>query len=339
MKPIRYIVLIVTTRCNLSCCYCYSGEVLSHRDMTDEVIERSLEIAARGEVPLHLQITGGEPTLVPHLVERILKRARNTIRRPYTIGLQTNGTNLSVDLVEKLRHFNVQVGISLDGPPTVHEKLRGKIALTLKGIKILEYFRIPFRVTTVVTSQNVGSMDRLLYMLSNFREIRGIGLDILVRKGRALSDNLIAPPLPEKLKEGIRSFVRTCKAINKMRSTPILLREQERLKEGLSKGRSKFFCHALQGESIAVMPDGEVFPCGQTAGDRRFFVGNVWNLDESKLDILKQFTPSEEGCKNCAIQNFCPGDCPSRTFYNEELSNLACIMYQAIWEAMEVTSS
>lgn len=303
--------------------------------MTEDVIDKALEVVSKSEEPLHIQITGGEPTLVPHIVEAILQKARASIRRPYSVGLQTNGTALNAEFIKKLKQFGVQVGISLDGPPAVHEELRGKAGLTLKAMAMLERFKVPFRITTVVTSRNVGFLDRLLYTVAGFNEIRGIGLDIVIRKGRALSKSSEILPSPDELRKGIESLVMAFETVNKIRSTPVALRELERLQNSLNKKRSKFFCYAFRGESMAVMPDGTVFPCGQTAGDERFRAGNVWNIDESKLSSLSRFSLSEIHCNGCLIEHFCPGDCPSRIFYNGKDTNLACIMYQTIWNAVK----
>lgn len=334
MKSIRYLILVVTTKCNLRCRYCYNGDLQDHTDITEEIINKALETAGEGEGPLHIQITGGEPTLVPHLVEAILENTRNRIRRPYSIGIQTNGTNLDTDFIKKLKHLNVQVGISIDGDPSINDNLRGNTGLTLKTMQMLDDLNVPFRVTTVINSQNVTSLHKLLYILAGFRGFRGMGLDLLVRKGRVLEDGGINLPSPQELRQAIKALVATCEAINKIRSIPVVIREQKRLQDALNKPGSKFFCHALEGESLAVMPDGSVFPCGQTAGDTRFKAGTLWELEMEKLKTLRQFTLPGEQCNGCPLEVICPGDCPSRVFYNKKDSELACVMYRAIWETI-----
>lgn len=334
-KAIRYLIFIVTTRCNLQCSYCYNGEAPGY-DMTEDVIDRALEVVSESKGPLHIQITGGEPTLVPHIVEEILQKVRATIKRPYSVGLQTNGTALSADFIKKLKKFGVQIGISLDGPPAIHEELRGKAGLTFKTMAMLEHFQVPFRITTVVTARNAGFLDKLLYTVAGFNEMKGIGLDIVIKKGRALSKSSEIFPSSDGLKKGIESLLAAYETVNKIRSTPIVIRELERIQNLLNKKNgSKFFCHASRGESMAVMPDGTVFPCGQTAGDVRFFAGDVWNIDESKLNLLSRFKLPETSCSGCVIEHFCPGDCPSRIFYNGKDANLACVMYQTIWHALK----
>lgn len=338
MKVIRYLILVVTTRCNLLCRYCYNGEVCDPFDMSEDVLNRALDIAGEGEGPIHIQITGGEPTLVSDKTAAILETIRRRIGRPYTVGIQTNGTLMNPDLVREFKKYGVQVGVSLDGPPDVNERLRGGTGATLRGLGILESFGVPFRITTVVTNQNVQFLDKLVYMLAGFREIRGIGLDLLVRKGRAFpnanNNPNVSLPTSDELRYSIRSLLSALSEVNRRRSMPIVLREQERLEKAFSRGCRNFFCHASKGESVAVMPDGSVFPCGQTAGDLRFFAGDIWNLDEAKLGSLSLFRLSEPRCNDCPIKEFCPGDCPSRVAYNQNDAGLACDIYRTIWEMM-----
>ncbi len=152
--------------------------------MSAAVLDRAMDLVRDGRGPFHLQLTGGEPTLVPQSIERAVRRARS-ITRPCTIGIQTNGSLLDAGLVKFFRHFGVQVGLSLDGPPAVQESLLGEAAKTFRGLQLLESHGVPFRVTTVVSGANVGHLDRLVWTLAAFGRARGLGLDLLVRKGRA----------------------------------------------------------------------------------------------------------------------------------------------------------
>lgn len=332
MRSIRYLILVLTTRCNLRCRYCYNGDASVQGDMSESVLDRALEMASEGDEPLHIQITGGEPALVPDLVNVVLARAREKIRRPYSVGFQTNGTLLNSDLIRMLKEFNVQVGISVDGLPSVHESLRGDARSTFRSLSMLEALGVPFRVTAVVTAQNVLFLDKLLLALAGFEFCRGIGLDLLVRKGRALSSEAITPPSPGELRRSVRSLLQALELVNKRRSVPVTVREFEKLWRALSSSRSQGFCHAAEGRSIAVMPDGSIFPCGQTAGDERFLLGDVWNHNDDKRRALVSIRLSGDSCENCPLADLCPGDCPSRVFYNQNDAGLACEMYRTMWE-------
>lgn len=352
---LRYFILALTTRCNLSCAYCYMGGGGLGTDMGPEAMDAAFNLARRavspaewkdgsGGGPLHIQLTGGEPTLVPHLVGRAIRKAR-TLARPVTLGIQTNAARLTPTLASLFRENEVQVGVSLDGPPAVQDRLRGRAGETLRGLQVLEAGGVPFRVTAVVTRESAAHLKSLALLLAGFRQARGIGLDLLVRKGRAAQNGTaVAPVSPEVLRDGVRALAETLDAVNARREAPIRLRERDWVRRALESGRTRpeTFCHAARGESLAVHPDGRLFPCGQTLGDSRFAAGMVFRPD---LERLREFPPqppsppppdlplaASPDCRDCPLDGRCPGECPSRLFYNDGGKGLHCAMYRALAE-------
>jgi uncharacterized protein len=108
---IRYLILVLTTRCNLNCSYCYGGFGQLGIDMPDDVLDRALAMTAEGKGPCHVQITGGEPTLVPEKIERVARWIQRR-QRPLTLAIQTNGTRLTPDLTALFKTHRIQVGVS-----------------------------------------------------------------------------------------------------------------------------------------------------------------------------------------------------------------------------------
>ncbi len=327
----RYLVLLLTTECNLHCAYCYREERGPVQSMTWEIAEKGLRLAAATGHTFHVQLTGGEPTLEPELIEWIASFIRKK-SLPATIGIQTNGTILDASLIRMFKRYDIQVGVSLDGPPDFHEKLRGQSGPTIKGLKLLSDHDLPFRVTCVVTGQNVAVMDRLALLLGSFPTARGIALDLLVCKGQALKGDCVGPPSPTELKNGLKKLVQTLGWINANRSHQIKLRELESLKQAAKKSNRPHFCHASKGEAMAVHPDGTIYPCAQTVGDPCFACGTVEAPNESSFYLFEQYSLQGEHCENCLVSGFCPGDCPSRLYYNDDQPRgLACVMYQTLW--------
>lgn len=333
---LRYLILALTTRCNLRCAYCYHGEQVDPTDMRPEIIDASFDLASAGSSQLHLQISGGEPTLVPELIDQAVYRARH-LRRPCTIGIQTNGTALTGDLVRLFKKQHVQIGISLDDPPSIHQEVRGGVAETIRGLHLLEEHGVPFRVTAVVGDHNSLTLDRLVMLLAAFRQARGIALDLLICKGRAESG--MQPADADNLRSGLRAMADTLAAVNRHRAIPLKLREIEKIMSpGIEDRGPQPFCHACLGHSMAVHPDGRIFPCGQTLGDSRFAAGTVWQPEFGRLIIRKEVESSDERCHDCPLQGRCPGDCPSRLFYNENraVESLSCVMYRTLSQTRPV---
>lgn len=332
LPTIRYLVLWLTDACNLQCRYCYRPPVATPRHMSAAVLAQALKLAGASGLPFHVQVSGGEPTLVPDLIAVLLDYLRPFQGRA-ALGLQTNGTCLTPALVQLLKDGQVQVGVSLDGPPAVQEALRGGAARTSQGLQLLEEHSVPFRVTTVVTADNVASLDLLALLLGSFRQARGIGLDLLTVKDH-VSRGRVAPAEPEALRRGMMGFLETLRFLNANRPQPLHLREADTLRRAWERQQPQVFCHASRGESLAVAPDGTVYPCGQTCGEDLFAAGTVWEPELSRLQVLGHYRrPRHADCHRCPLTAFCPGDCPSRLLFNHPReARLICVLYQTIWE-------
>ena len=331
-QVIRYLILWLTTGCNLDCLYCYREKEDSVRSLTMDDAQKALRMAALSGKSFHVQLAGGEPTLEPALIEAIAA----TIRRnawPATIALQTNGTLIDERLISLCQRYHIQIGVSLDGPPDIQETLRGSARETFIGLKKLEAGNVDFRVTTVVTEVNVEHLWRLALLLSGFRSARGMGLDLLVNKGMAARNKLIKSPSVDSLRAGLKKLLDTIRSINKRRAPSLQLRELEYVYQPCNKTRKQVYCHACQGESLAVHPDGALYPCGQTIGDPDFVSGTLDSPDWIKLNALSSYRLEGLNCSTCPIEERCPGDCPSRQHYNNRKDRLLiCAMYQTMWQ-------
>ena len=72
--------------------------------------------------------------------------------------------------------------------------------------------------------------------------------------------------------------------------------------------------------TLAVAPDGSLYPCYKFAGYKKYIMGNV-NDGTFNTDISTRFIENRSGgkstCKNCWARNICGGGCP----YLSEISN------------------
>jgi len=131
------LILKVASRCNLNCSYCYvynKGDS-SWRDrptfMSDKVfdaaLDRTLEYCRMmNQRCVSLVFHGGEPCLVG--VSRLsewCRRARNYLAElNLAISIQTNGTLIDDRWIEAFLEHSMGVGVSIDGPPQIHDRFR-----------------------------------------------------------------------------------------------------------------------------------------------------------------------------------------------------------------------
>lgn len=123
----RQFVLKVHGRCNLDCTYCYLYQGPDHgwRDRPARTSERAMRrTAARiaEHVRTHrldairIELHGGEPLLSgPDPVLAYADAVREAVDCRVTATVQTNGTRLTAEALDRLAAADVRVGLSLDG--------------------------------------------------------------------------------------------------------------------------------------------------------------------------------------------------------------------------------
>jgi uncharacterized protein len=156
-NPALQLVLKVAGRCNLNCSYCY---VYNKEDqtwqqqprlMSDEVFDAALQRLRRhsecsGQEQVQITFHGGEPCLLGY--RRFsdwcdhIKATLAGVTQP-RLCLQTNGTLIDDNWVRILKAHQVEVGLSLDGPPTLNDANRvdhtgkGSYDAAVRGLQLL----------------------------------------------------------------------------------------------------------------------------------------------------------------------------------------------------------
>lgn len=340
MKPpaIRYLVLWLTTRCNLRCAYCYRP-VEAPSTMSRATARAALDQAASSGKRFHVQLAGGEPTLEPDLIEYVGALVRSA-EWPASIALQTNGTRLDARLIEICLRYRIEVGISLDGPLEIQQWIRGGARDTYRGLGLLDTAGIPARVTTVLCAENVGHLAHLAMSLASFSNVRGFGLDPLVLTGASRGRRELMPD-GTAIEQATKELCRTLTLLNQRRKEPLRWRELDTVRSVLTgrKGSTPY-CHAACGESLAVHPSGAVYPCSQTVGEPGLTAGTLDALDWVKLAAAFEGVRMPCHDPGCVLAGRCPGDCPSRLRFNRSGAIPSmCHLYRAIAQNLSAERS
>jgi len=180
--------VVVTNRCHLSCWYCFfyakEGEAIYEPSLPEiEKIFRNL----RNQKPIPanaIQITGGEPTMHPHIVEIISMAKKAGFDQ---IQLNTTGINLALnpDLGPKLRHAGVSTlymsydGVSKRANPKNHWEIPATLEAARKaGINIV-------LVPTVIRTVNDHELGAMInFALNNSDIIRAVNFQPVSLVGR-----------------------------------------------------------------------------------------------------------------------------------------------------------
>ena len=172
--------------CNLDCTYCFflSKDALYPGDsmrMSNETLESYLRqlLGCQPDGPVSIAWQGGEPTIMGLDFYRRVVELIEQFRRPnQTIEhtMQTNGTLLNESWVKFLKANNVLVGLSMDGPKTMHDKYRvgkdgkGSFDDVLEAWRLLREHDVE---TNILCSLHAGNADFPLEVYRFFRDELG----------------------------------------------------------------------------------------------------------------------------------------------------------------------
>ena len=327
VRPFSLLVKPASADCNLRCEYCFYLDRCElypdskvHR-MSDEVLEAMVRTYMATDQPQHsFGWQGGEPTLMGlEFFQKAIgfQRAYGAAGAVVSNGLQTNTTLIDDSFARHLAKFNYLVGVSIDGPPEIHNHYRhyagGKDshAAVMKGLAALKRNRVEYNILTLVSRSNVHraadvykylrSMDCLYQQYIPCVEFdSGEKLLPFAISGEEWGDFLC-----EIFDQWYPEDTRT---VSVRMFDSILTKMVDDVYNVCHMGRD---CR----QYFVVEHNGDVYPCD-------FFVkeplklGNV--LEDSWADLQEcakyrhfgEMKPQwHEDCDNCEYLDFCSGDC------------------------------
>lgn len=132
-SPYSTFVIFPTLACNLACPYCYERTAeLPPQTMDDETVKNTIsfikQMSSEDNIKtILIKLYGGEPLINAQACLKICEEiALWTQQNNVTLAviLQSNGTLLSDDLLEKFAPYLTGAELTLDGPQETHDKTR-----------------------------------------------------------------------------------------------------------------------------------------------------------------------------------------------------------------------
>jgi uncharacterized protein len=175
--PIALVVIQPTPFCNLDCDYCYLPDRANRGRMEPATLEAILDAVlaspyAREDFTILWH--AGEPLAMPRSfydeATAAIERARRRHHRfdlRIAQSLQTNATLIDQAWCDCFLRNGIEVGVSLDGPPFLHDAHRrtrtglGSHAATMRGVSHLQRNGIPFSVIAVLTEDSLDHADAI----------------------------------------------------------------------------------------------------------------------------------------------------------------------------------
>jgi uncharacterized protein len=167
--------------------------------MAPEVLEAAFCLVRDAEFPGdHLEIRwhAGEPLAVSkQFYEDAFARARRILGEQTALhhSIQTNAVLLDPQWVDLLQANRVTVGVSIDGPPVIHDTRRltrrggGTFQKVMDGIQCLQAARFKFDVIAVITPETLHHARVFMDFFASLEGMGQLGLNIEETEGTHVS--------------------------------------------------------------------------------------------------------------------------------------------------------
>ncbi len=301
----------LTYACNLACVHCLSSSGRHDpAELTPEEARRVVDELVEMQV-FYVNIGGGEPMLRPDFFDLITY----AVERRVGVKFSTNGTKVTPARARRLAGLDyLDVQISIDGATAAtNDAVRGQgsfhAARTAMDNLAAAGFG-PFKISVVVTRQNVEQLDELAAIADSYgAQLR---LTRLRPSGRGVDSwDALHPTAAQQrtLYDWLRSHPGVLTGDSFFHLSPL----GEPL-EGLNLcGAGRVVC--------LIDPVGDVYACPFVI-DRQFLAGNVrrpggfasvWR--ESELFTSLREPHSAGACASCGSFDACQGGCMAAKFF------------------------
>ncbi len=329
--PLSLLVKPSGPDCNLDCTYCfYLGKAARYPEarrhtMAPATLEALLrQVLAPGrEVAICFQ--GGEPTLQGlDFFKRVVQLCQvHGQGQPVSLSLQTNGLHLDPEWARFLRRYQMVVGLSLDGPASVHDMHRRAKSGKPTHAKVEAVARMLFREGVAVNALACVTAHSAPQGAEVYRYLRDLGFDwiqfIPVLETDPQDPGRAAPwsVSPEAYGDFLVEVFEAWKAEFRNGRPVASVRTFEALFAGFAGVRSPectFTAHC--GDYLVVEHNGDLFSCDFFVEDHHH-LGNVHTHD--LVEVLQGARQAAFGrakadldseCQTCPWLNHCHGGCP-----------------------------
>lgn len=326
--------------CNMVCGYCFAGKGKYRGQaalMSFETGKQALDFLIKhspGRRNLEVDFFGGEPLLNFEVIKKLVAYGRSQEEahgKKFRFTLTTNGLLLNDEVTAFANEEMSNVVLSLDGRREINDALRrtpngtGTYELVLPAFKKLAQMREQkdYYIRGTYTKYNRDFASDILHLADlGFEQI-------------SMEPVVALPEAPYALSQ---------------EDVPLLCEEYQRLAEEMlrrkQEGRGFTFFHfildlmrgpcavkRLSGcgvgrEYLAVTPQGELYPCHQFVGDKKYLIGNLQE-GITNLALQQAFDhcqlENKAPCQECFAKLYCGGGCPANAYH-------ACGEIQGIYE-------
>lgn len=331
---VQHVVLQATPFCNIDCSYCYLPDRDQRELMSAEVLEALADLLlAKDDDTQILEIRwhAGEPLAAGRaFYENAIALLTRLLGQRFELrhSLQTNATLITDDWCEFFVAHGVRVGVSLDGPESLHDRHRrtrndrGTFGLAMRGVERLQRHNVAFDTISVVDSETLRQQDEFLDFLQSISP-RSVGINVEESEGLHQSQAFETVDF----EPAYTTFLERLLVWERLTGIPV--REFDRIRQSIAaEGYSAPNEQARAFGFLNVDVKGDVYTFSpELVGQahlqyRSFAVGTVWSSWEELQQhpvMHKQEKAVAAGVARCAQEcdyfSVCGGGAPANKLF------------------------
>ena len=330
---VKSMCLHVSHDCNLRCRYCFAGTGPYGQERTNmsyEMGKKAIDFLvgqAKNTSFIEIDFFGGEPLLNFPVVKQLVHYARELepeIGKTFNFSLTTNGVLLNEEIEGFIADQGINLILSIDGRKEINDLLRPFADGTGSYDQLMNIYQ-------KLNAKRAGCEDNR-YGLGVYTYYRGtftsenldFDQDVLHLSDQGFRRISIEPViLPENRRYALRS-----------EHLPEIYESYDRLTEAYLERLGtdqEFYFHHFEVELddgpcyakritgcgagyhyIAVTPEGDIYPCHQFVGNRKWLIGNLEEgfTNKAAMNLLRDTNIyTKEECRTCWVRHFCGGGC------------------------------
>lgn len=283
----------------------------------------------------------GEPMVLPtdyyeDMFSLIEKRAGEAIKISHSI--QTNGTLITDAWCDLIQKWNLNVGVSIDGPAEFHDLNRkyrsgeGSFDRAIRGVQKLQGRGIPFHVISVLTVESLQAPEMMLSFYDQAK-IEHVCFNVEEQEGYHSYSKTFDS---QRFEELYRNFFETFVRLAMQRGKKLMVREFENSVRAIRATGDKFSNNLADPFAIiSVDCEGNLSTFSpellgvQHPAYGSFSFGNAAEDDFETIaarvtesDLYADILSGRQKCKSeCAYYSVCGGGAPSNKIFENGSAN------------------
>jgi uncharacterized protein len=313
-------IISVTKNCNFRCSYCYVQEK-NYNVISFETLKKIINglLAYNKHKVTEIIWHGGEPLLAGiDFYKEIIDYIKTSYPDKIVVNkLQTNGMLIDDNWIKFFKSNGFKIGISIDGPESIHDKHRktinnkGTFTQVYENSNELIKNNIKPGFMAVISNYSVKYPDEIFNFFYNNRW--SFGINYLSPVNHDMHD--IAPTVQEY----VNFYLDITKLYLSQSKRVISVNPIEHHIKSLLRGAAQGYCvnsPSCAADYLSFSPEGNAHNCNRFTDFAETSYGNINQISFSQIldsNKRKEYINRNKyfpKCNNCKYQKVCNAGCP-----------------------------